>query len=346
MFQEIWHKGDFEILKTKLVNKFPYSHYYYSGSIGSGLCLFSKWPIQQTFYHKFDPNGYAHKVQHGDWFGGKGVGMATINVDGLHVHVYVTHIHAEYDRENDEYLAHRVAQSFSLSQLVKLTSQSADLTLVCGDLNLEPVDLGYSLIRCNACLNDAWLEKKSSSTSNKEGLTCDCRSNNFCKNKVSAGKRIDYILYRAGKDCVVSVEECNVTMGTIPGKDFNYSDHEGVEAVIVMEKRQGAGQCQKPKGLSPLLEDSLQVINKGLNKTQANRRFFIIFAVISCILAYLVTIVHIPYPLDFFVTFFKVALVLATGFGVLQSLIMIRSEVHGLEAAREDIKKLLESSRD
>lgn len=63
-----------------------------SGTIGSGLCLFSKWPICETLYHKFDPNGYPHKVQHGDWFGGKGVGMAVIRAHGLLVHVYVTHV--------------------------------------------------------------------------------------------------------------------------------------------------------------------------------------------------------------------------------------------------------------
>jgi len=68
-------------------------------------------------------------------------------------------IHAEYNRANDEYLAHRVAQSFSLAQFVRFTSARAQLTLVCGDLNLEPTDLGLRLIRENTGLGDCWLDK-------------------------------------------------------------------------------------------------------------------------------------------------------------------------------------------
>ena len=63
-----------------------------SGMIGSGLCVFCKFRIMETLYHKFDLNGYVHKVQHGDWFGGKGVGLAKIDVNGYILHLYVTHV--------------------------------------------------------------------------------------------------------------------------------------------------------------------------------------------------------------------------------------------------------------
>ena len=63
-----------------------------SGMIGSGTCIFSKHSIIETFYQKYSVNGYAHKIQHGDWFGGKGVGLARILVGKLHVNVYVTHV--------------------------------------------------------------------------------------------------------------------------------------------------------------------------------------------------------------------------------------------------------------
>ena len=71
---------------------YSFVHLFSSGSIGSGLCLFSKHPIQETLYHRFDPNGYCHKIQHGDWFGGKGLGLAKINISGTVVHLYVTHV--------------------------------------------------------------------------------------------------------------------------------------------------------------------------------------------------------------------------------------------------------------
>ena len=60
--------------------------------IGSGLCVFSKIPIEETLFHKFDLNGYAHKVQHGDWFGGKGVGLVKLAVEGFHINIYISHV--------------------------------------------------------------------------------------------------------------------------------------------------------------------------------------------------------------------------------------------------------------
>ena len=65
---------------------------YFSGMIGSGLCVFSKIPIEETLFHKFDLNGYAHKVQHGDWFGGKGVGLVKLAVERFHINLYISHV--------------------------------------------------------------------------------------------------------------------------------------------------------------------------------------------------------------------------------------------------------------
>lgn len=39
----------------------------------------------------FFPTAQAH---HGDWFGGKAVGMAIVNIGRLMAHVYVTHVSA------------------------------------------------------------------------------------------------------------------------------------------------------------------------------------------------------------------------------------------------------------
>lgn len=69
--QEVWSQADYQKLvdATKLI--LPYSHYFYSGVTGSGVCIFSKWPIIDIFAYKYNLNGYAHKIYHGDWFGGK-----------------------------------------------------------------------------------------------------------------------------------------------------------------------------------------------------------------------------------------------------------------------------------
>lgn len=63
-----------------------------SGMFGSGVCIFSKYLIYDTFHHRFTLNGFAHKVFQGDWFCGKSVGLAKIQVGELRVNVYGTHV--------------------------------------------------------------------------------------------------------------------------------------------------------------------------------------------------------------------------------------------------------------
>ena len=68
-------------------------------------------------------------------------------------------LHAQYSKDKDEYLPHRLLQAFELSQFIRLTSNPCDITLVGGDFNLDPADLGYKIITTNAALKDAWISQ-------------------------------------------------------------------------------------------------------------------------------------------------------------------------------------------
>ena len=64
---------------------------------------------------------------------------------------------AQYNEDDkDEYLSHRIVQAFELSEFIKLTSETCDAVILCGDFNLKPNSIGYHLIRSNANLQDAW----------------------------------------------------------------------------------------------------------------------------------------------------------------------------------------------
>lgn len=43
-------------------------------------------------FHKWPLNGYVHKIHHGDWFGGKGVGLCKLKIKDAIVNVYVAHV--------------------------------------------------------------------------------------------------------------------------------------------------------------------------------------------------------------------------------------------------------------
>ena len=64
----------------------------YSGVVGSGLAVLSKFRILDTFFHKFLHNGYFWDVFHGDWFAGKGLGCAIVEHPLKRIHLFNTHV--------------------------------------------------------------------------------------------------------------------------------------------------------------------------------------------------------------------------------------------------------------
>ncbi|GFT76314.1 sphingomyelin phosphodiesterase 2 [Trichonephila clavipes] len=50
--QEIWSQKDFQMICKKAASVLPYSYYFHSGVLGSGVCISSKkrvyWPLEKT----------------------------------------------------------------------------------------------------------------------------------------------------------------------------------------------------------------------------------------------------------------------------------------------------------
>lgn len=64
----------------------------YSGVFGSGICIFSRYTIENVFFHQWPLNGYVHKLHHGDWFGGKGIGLCRVKCKGININIYSAHV--------------------------------------------------------------------------------------------------------------------------------------------------------------------------------------------------------------------------------------------------------------
>jgi len=169
--QEVWAQEDSERLQKGTEAVLPHSHYFHSGVIGAGLLVLSKYPILGTLFHAWSVNGYFHRIQHADWFGGKGVGLCRILVGGQMVHLYNAHLHAEYDNANDEYKTHRVIQAFDTAQFIEATRGNSALQILAGDLNAQPQDISYKVLlytskmldscasesfRTNECQHNSW----------------------------------------------------------------------------------------------------------------------------------------------------------------------------------------------
>uniref|UniRef100_A0A671YY16 Sphingomyelin phosphodiesterase 2 n=1 Tax=Sparus aurata TaxID=8175 RepID=A0A671YY16_SPAAU len=239
LLQEVWSEKDFLSLKQKLASTHPHSHYFKSGVIGSGLAIYTKHRIHDTFLYRYSLNGYPYMAHHGDWFGGKAVGLAILNIGSLTANIYVTHLHAEYCRDKDSYLPHRVVQAWELQQFIRHTSAGADLVILGGDLNMHPQDLGNRLLRTSTGLRDSYSETaKFDGCENGMTLIAD---NPFISQKelgpFEKGIRIDYILFKDSSKAEIYCDFMSTTKGSVPDHPFPYSDHEALTAELRLETR-------------------------------------------------------------------------------------------------------------
>ena len=60
--------------------------------MGAGLLVLSKYPITDTLFMSYAPNGLPVKIHQADFYGGKGVGLCRIDADGHFLDVYTTHV--------------------------------------------------------------------------------------------------------------------------------------------------------------------------------------------------------------------------------------------------------------
>lgn len=106
-------------------------------------------------------------------------------------------LHAEYDRESDDYNAHRVVQAFDTAQFIESTRCDSCVQILAGDLNTEPGDLAYRVLLAASGLHETYNE-----TEHGDCCTNECETNSYTtpeqKENETKGKRIDYILYRNG----------------------------------------------------------------------------------------------------------------------------------------------------
>ncbi|XP_032599156.1 putative neutral sphingomyelinase [Drosophila grimshawi] len=227
--QEVWSQHDSEQLQQGTSSVLPYSHYFHSGVIGAGLLVLSKYPILGTLFHAWSVNGYFHRIQHADWFGGKGVGLSRILVGDQIVHLYNAHLHAEYDNDNDDYKTHRVIQAFDTAQFIEATRGNCVLQILAGDLNTQPQDISYKVLLYTSKMQD--------SCASDAFRTNECARNSYTSKRALAknplGIRIDHIFVRSADHIQAEIAEYTLPFpDRVPGQKFSYSDHEAVLAKV------------------------------------------------------------------------------------------------------------------
>jgi sphingomyelin phosphodiesterase 2 len=124
--QELWVYADYEIVRSRLSRSLPFSKFFYSGALGAGLVIFSRFPIVAATIHPYSLNGSPLDVLGGDWFVGKAAASVEIRHPTLgKVQVFNTHLYAKGGEGGPEH--HRAHRLVNAWELAKLAKQAAEL---------------------------------------------------------------------------------------------------------------------------------------------------------------------------------------------------------------------------
>lgn len=158
--QECWTYTDYTAIRQATKQILPYGKFYHSGIFGGGLVILSRFPIVESSMFRYTLNGRPTAFFRGDWFVGKGVACARIQLpDGQLLEVFNTHLHAPYEREpNDSYICHRTAQAWEIAKLMRDARLRGSLVVGLGDFNMVPMSFAHVLIENRGSVRDVWRE--------------------------------------------------------------------------------------------------------------------------------------------------------------------------------------------
>lgn len=108
-----------------------------AGTVGNGLLILSAWPIEESYFHRYEQSNPWYRIWEGDWWAGKGVGLARVRLPGgVVADFYNTHAQAGRGHRT-RYLEVRTVQMEGLARFVNATAAGTGPAFVVGDFNTK-----------------------------------------------------------------------------------------------------------------------------------------------------------------------------------------------------------------
>ena len=200
---------------------------------GSGMLLLSRFPIESARFERFCLPWVPPRIDHPDYYGGKGVVTARLATPDGALAVVATHLHARYRSDvSHQYRAYRVGQIIELAAALR----SLDVpTVLLGDFNFSDSDPEHRILSTLARVRDSAAEiGQPVPTVHRENAYRGARG---------AEKRIDYVFVRDGSRSGLEAREVRRVFDDaieIDGRPASHSDHAGLMAELALTGSPGA----------------------------------------------------------------------------------------------------------
>lgn len=257
-FQEVWTPTVREILvEGGRRAGLPYAWHRNELLANSGLLVLSRWPIREVRFTRFALGGLPQRIQHADYYGGKGFVQCVLDLPVGEFELVTSHLQAGYGRVGyaDEYLGHRVAQMIELALGVAVSERPL---AVLGDLNARPQRDEMRILLDSTGLVDLALAIG-------RDVPTLLPYSPYGADQEPPGKRIDYVLARSGRSLGIRPVEALRTFDTefvLGGQRATFSDHTGVLAELDLG---GPGR--------PLPAPAVHTLERARRALQHGKRF-------------------------------------------------------------------------
>lgn len=230
---------------------------------GGGLLALSRWPIRSSGFRPFTLCGLPQRFTQLDYYSGKGVARIDVEIDGVSIAVFNTHMHARYAPAKvvDDYRGHRTAEVVEFADEIR--SFPGPLVAV-GDFNMRDTAPEYHVLRGLTGLVDA-------ADALDAAQPTSTLQNVYRRGRGAVNEsRIDYVFCGAGRAVgvtPVSVRRIFDEPIEVAGAPGNHSDHAGLVADIEIG---GAGRPLAT--LAPDARDLAQaLLDQGRIQTRTRR---------------------------------------------------------------------------
>ena len=139
-FQESFVEEDRKILINELEkgSRLKYHQYYPSRLVGSGLLISNASPIRETSFHQYEDSNPSYKVWEGDYWAGKGVALARIELPNSNGYIDFFNTHTQASYGNPEYKIVRERQMMELVKFMITSRENIAPAFLVGDMNCKP----------------------------------------------------------------------------------------------------------------------------------------------------------------------------------------------------------------
>jgi sphingomyelin phosphodiesterase 2 len=248
-------------------------HDFQSVGLRNGLVTLSRYKIQEVDFLLYRPRGKVQRLNHMDYYAGKGVGlMRMLTPEGV-LDVYNTQTISKYGPDFlEEYKAYRVAQVLSLADWTLSRSEGIP-TIALGDFNMRPDNLEYRIVSVLGELQDSY----AIANPGDNGYTSALDNIYRVRRGDWIEHRIDYIFFRNAESLVLDVASSDIVLRQVPdklnGQELPYSDHYGVLTEFTLHS---SNRPFQPPGVEKgakeeVLTAAIQVLERG-KKDAENRK--------------------------------------------------------------------------